>query len=319
MKKEKLIKIVNNFGNKQIGIIGDLMLDQFIWGDAKRISPEAPIPVVLMEKESFMPGGAANVANNISALAGGATVLGTVGKDNASIKLINILKSNNINTTGIIRCPKQITTQKIRIIAREQQLVRVDKENNDYINDRIEKKVIDFVISHIKNWNGLIISDYAKGLITKKLTKEIINLAQKYQKPIIGALKPKNASYFKNVSLLTLNYKEAVEIAGINDLKKAGKTIQQHLKSNLIITQGSEGMTIFEEGKIRHFPTKAKEIFDVAGAGDTVAAILSLSLTAGAKLEEAVMIANHAAGIVVSKLGVATLSQKELKQSLKNE
>jgi len=319
MKKEKLIKIIKNFNGKKIGVIGDLMLDQFLWGDAERISPEAPIPVVLFEKESFMPGGAGNTANNIVALGGETFVVGVVGKDEAAARLIEALNKNKVNTLGVIFQSNRLTTQKIRVVARRQQMVRIDKEITKNIDSQIEKKIINFVASSIKEWSALVFSDYSKGMITKNLAKKIIELAQKYQIPIITAPKPQNAYYLKNVYLSILNFKEASEIARNNNLEKMGKFIQKRLNCNVLITQASQGMTLFEKKKIKHFPARAREVFDVAGAGDTVAATCSLALASGANLEEASQIANLAAGIVVGKTEIATVSSKELIKSLRDE
>lgn len=318
MKKEKLIKTINDFRGKKIGVIGDLMLDQFVWGDASRISPEAPIPVVLVSKESFAPGGASNTANNIAALRGEVSMVGLVGKDEAAAKLIKLLKTNNIDTSGIVECSDRPTTQKVRIVAQGQQIVRIDREDNTLVDNRTEKKLIKFIDSKMKDWNAVVISDYAKGLITKSLVSGIISLAKKHKKIIIVSPKPQNALYFKNITLLILNEKEAAQIANLENSKKAGRSIQEQLKCNVLITQGPEGMILFKENKIKHFPAEAKEVFDVAGAGDTVVATFSLSLASGTNFEEAAIIANHAAGIAVGKIGTATVSPEELIDGLKN-
>lgn len=314
----KLIKIVNNFKGKKIGVIGDLMLDHFMWGDVERISPEAPVPVVFITKESFVPGGAGNTATNIFALGGETFVLGLVGKDFAGKTLIGELKKRGVKTEGIIEHFQKPTIQKIRVVASGQQIVRVDKEDAQYVDGDVEKKLLEFIASHIKKLDGLVVSDYAKGLITKNLAEAIINLAIKYKKPIIGDVKPKHACYFKDITLLSPNYKEAVKITKTQDLERAGKIIQSQLNCNVLITQGSQGMTLFENNEVKYFPTKAKEVFDVVGAGDTVMAALSLALASGAKLEQAAVIANHAAGIAVAKIGTAVVFSEELKKKLKN-
>lgn len=315
----KLIKIVNNFAGKKIGVIGDLMLDHFIWGEAERISPEAPVPVVLVNKETFMPGGAANIANNIAALGGGAFAVGVIGQDSSGRQLFQELKTNAVNTEGIISLSNKPTTQKIRIIAQSQQVVRVDKENIDYIEKQTEQRIINFINSRLKEWDVLVISDYGKGLITENLVGEIINLALKYQKIIIGnTKKPNHVPYFQNVNLLIANSKEAAEISGEKNLETAGKKIQEKLNCNVLITQGPQGMTLFENNDIRHFSTKAREVFDVSGAGDTVVSAFTIALVSGANLQEAAVISNHAAGIVVGKRGTATVSVEELKKSLEN-
>lgn len=317
---KRMIEIINKFKGKKIGVIGDLMLDQFIWGDAERISPEAPIPVVLAGKETFIPGGAANVANNIVALKGKVFLVGSVGRDKPARELLRLLEKNKIDTEGVFVLPYKPTTQKIRIIARGQQIVRLDKEKTENIERQTEQKVINFVNSQIKNWDALIISDYGKGFVTENLAKKIINRAQKSQKLVIAdTKKPSHVSYFENVTLLTPNSEEALKIAGKENLEKAGKVIRERLKCNVLVTQGAKGMTLFGKEKIKYFSTKAREVFDVAGAGDTVVASLGLALISGAGLEEAAVIANYAAGVVVGKTGVSVVYSEELKESVKND
>lgn len=316
MNNKKLIKIVDNFKGKRVGVIGDLMLDQFIWGDAERISPEAPVPIVFVEKETFVPGGAGNTANNIAALGGKSFIIGLIGEDLAGQKLEKEFKKSKINTQGIIKNSEKPTIQKIRVIARSQQIVRIDKENQDNISDEEKNRVIDFISSHIKDWDGLVISNYAKGFIREDLAKEIISLAKKYNKFIIADTKPKQASYFKDVSLLTPNLREAKEISGKEKLEEIGNEIQRRLNCNVLITRGADGMTLFEDDKIKHFPVQVKEVFDVSGAGDTVVAAFALAQAAGADLEQATILTNHAAGIVVGKIGTAVVSPEELKKDL---
>lgn len=316
MDKKYLISFITNFKDKKIGVLGDLIFDQYILGDVEKISPEAPVPILLIEKEIFFLGGGGNTASNIAALGGKVFISGLIGKDEVGKRLIKECKKIKINTDGIIKIPGGLTIQKIRVVARGQQLVRMDKENAFNINSQIEKKIIGFVSRHIKEWDGLVISDYAKGFITKNLAQAIINLARQHKKPIIADTKPKHAHYFKNTTLIAPNHKEAREIAGTDDVKKAGKFIQKKLNCRVLITQGPQGMTLFEGSKIQQFPAKAKEVFDVTGAGDTVVAALVLSLASGANFTQAAIIANHAAGIVVGKRGTATVSIKELKNDL---
>jgi len=316
--KEKLIEIVNSFKGKRIGVIGDLMLDRFIFGDTERISPEAPVPVVFAEKESFMPGGAGNTANNIAALGGKVFMIGAVGEDGAGQQLINELKKKGIDTEGVVKTPAKPTTQKIRVIARGQQVVRIDKEDARHIDGGIEKNIVDLVSSRIKGWDALVISDYAKGFITETLAQEIISLAKRHQKVVIVDPRPKHALYFKGASIFAPNQKEALEIAKTEEVEKAGKIIQEQLNCNVLITRGAEGMSLFEEERVKYFPAKAREVFDVAGAGDTVVASLSLVLASGGNFEEAAIIANHSAGLVVGKVGTATISPEELINDLKN-
>ncbi|MBU2540158.1 bifunctional hydroxymethylpyrimidine kinase/phosphomethylpyrimidine kinase [Patescibacteria group bacterium] len=319
METNKLSKIADNFKGKKIGVVGDLMLDHFMWGDVRRISPEAPVPVVSVTRESFVPGGAANTANNIVALRGEVFIIGVVGSDVAGRQLISELKKGKVNTDGIFTDKNRVTTQKIRVVDKDQQVVRADKEKTEDINKRQEKQAIDFITSHIKDWDGLVVSDYNKGIVTINLIQKIIKLAGRYKKTIIADTKPTHFSYFKNITLLVPNNKEAVAMAGTDDIKEAGKIIQKQLNCNVLIKRGAKGMTLFENSRVKNFPTKAKEVFDVVGAGDTVAATLILALVSGANLGQAVMLANHAAGIVVGKIGTAVVSLEELKKDLKNE
>lgn len=316
---EDLIKFVDSFKGKKIGVIGDLILDRYIWGDTERISPEAPVPIVLVEKETFVPGGTGNVAMNIQALGGSAFVVGVVGEDEAGRQLLDSFRKNTINIDGIFKIPKRITTEKIRIISRHQQMVRIDKEIISAIENSVEKKIIRLLSDHIKDWDGIIISDYTKGVITQNLVNKIKSLAKKYNVLVVGDAKPKHASFFKHVDLFKINHQEAMETAKTDDIKKAGRIIQQWSGGDVLITRGSEGMTIFKGKAIKHLPTQAKEVLDITGAGDTVIASVTLALIAGASLEKSAIIANHAAGIAVGKIGAATVSPEELKDSLKND
>ena len=327
MKKanEKLLKIISQFRNKKVLVIGDIMLDKYIWGNVTRISPEAPVQVVSVQAESYAPGGAANVANNIAAIGSCSYMLGIVGKDVANEILLREIKKRNIKTDGIIIDEKKPTIQKVRIIGQNQQLLRVDYEKNEYLNKETEKKIVDFATGRIKEIDGIVVSDYAKGVVTKGLMRDIINLCKENKKIIVIDPKPEHKALYKEVTLITPNSKEASQMANTepepeNNILKIGKRILKELKSPVLITRGEKGMALFEtNGKIMNIPTKAKEVYDVTGAGDTVIAIVALALTAGATLRQAAIIANHAAGIVVGKVGTSTLTINELKQSLENE
>ncbi len=316
MEKNKLIKILDNFRGKKIGVIGDLMLDHFIWGGIKRISPEAPVPVILVERESFVPGGAANTANNIIALGGGAHLVGIIGSDEPGNRLKTELKKRKIGSIGIFSDCNRPTTQKTRLIVKNQQIARIDREEVRPVSQRQEKKALDYVKSQLKNWDGLVFSDYNKGFITKNLAQKIISLAKNQKKPIIADIKPVNAGYFRNVTILNPNKKEATIMTGENKIMKAGKIIQKKFNCSVLIKQGVQGMTLFENNKTKHFTATAKKVFDVVGAGDTVAAVLALALVSGANLSQAAEIANRAAGIVVGKAGTAVVLPEELKKEL---
>jgi len=318
----KLSKVIDGFKNKKIGVIGDLMLDQFIWGDAERISPEAPVPVVLVSKETSMPGGAANIANNVAEMGGKPYMIGVVGSDLNGSFLTTKLKGSGIDVSGVLTLDDRPTISKTRIIAGRQHVVRVDREKINLISGEEEAQIIKNIEKNIHKWDLIIISDYAKGLLTDNLIKKVIVLAKNNNKTIVGnSKKPTSTSYlnFENIDIFTANLKEAKLMTNTESLEKSGNIISKRLKCNTLITKGPEGMSLFKKGKMINFPVKAKEVFDVSGAGDTVVAALGLSLASGLKLEEAVIIANHAAGVVVGKLGTATVLPVELKNSLKED
>ena len=325
MDKEKLLRIIEQFGNKKILVIGDVMLDKYIWGEVSRVSPEAPVQVVKVEKESYAPGGAANVASNVASLNGATYMIGLVGEDQANKVLISELKSRQINTDGMVEDKNRPTIQKVRVIGKGQQLLRFDYENSGYLDEGMEKKIFDFVLKRIQNIDAIIISDYAKGIITKNLAESLIRLANEKKKIIVVDPKPKHKNFYKNATLITPNNDEACEMLNVeekndNDIIKVGKTLLENLNAALILTRGEKGMAIFEKNKeITNIPTKAKEVYDIVGAGDTVVATLALALASNATLKEAATIANYAAGITVGKVGTSTVIIDEIRKAIENE
>jgi len=314
---DELIQILNNFKQKNILIIGDIILDKYIFGEVERISPEAPVQVVEVKKENYLPGGAANVANNISALNANAFMVGIVGNDNEAKILLNELKKRDINIDGILTDNQKPTTQKVRILGQKQQLLRIDYEKRGYLNKERENKILNFIKEKVQEIDAIIISDYAKGVITKDLITEIKNIAN--NKIIIVDPKPKHKDFYKNVSLITPNLKEAKEMTNKENIDEIGKQLMEELNTEILITRGEKGMSLFEKTETTNIPTKAKEVYDVSGAGDTTVATLTLALTAGATLKLAATLANHAAGITVGKVGTSTVTIEEIKQSLENE
>ena len=319
----KMKDLFKKFANTGILVIGDLMVDRYIWGKVKRISPEAPVPVVEVTKENLLLGGAANVAHNIQSLGGKVFIAGTIGSDDTGKMLTNMLTEKGFNTDGIIINSERPTTVKTRVIAHSQQVVRFDREVKSDISRSTSSLLLEYVASCLPHIKGIIISDYCKGLITKSLVNKIINITKS---KVFIATDPKigHFNYYKNLSLLTPNLNEAsfgsgIEIKDNETLIAAGKELINKLNcKSLIITRGDEGMTIFEKNnRITHIPTCAREVYDVSGAGDTVIAALTLSHAAGLSLKEAAVIANHAAGIVVGKLGTAVTNQKEILESIK--
>jgi len=323
MDKEKLIEIVKRFHEKTVLVIGDLMLDKYIWGRVNRISPEAPVQVVNVKKESFAAGGSANVAMNLSALGGKTDVVGVVGKDESNKQLISMLNEKKIKTEGVIIDDKKPTTQKIRIIGQNQQLLRVDYEDREYLNKDDENRVMKYIKKIIKDIDIIIISDYAKGSITESFMNELKTAANEHDKKIIVDPKPKHTAFYEGVYLVTPNNNEACEMAGIEKnnhcLEDVGKELGAKMNTNILITRGEKGMTLIENNNVTNIPTKAKEVYDVTGAGDTVVAALALSIASGATPEQAAVIANHAAGIAVGKVGTTTVGSDELMESLEEE
>ncbi len=324
MDKKKIIKIVNRFNNTKIMIIGDIMLDKFVWGKVSRICPEAPVPIVEIEKETHMPGGAGNVAFNINALGGKVILVGVIGNDFEGDTLIEKMSQKDINVTGIFRDNNHPTILKTRIIAHHQQVVRADREIKGKISNSIIKKMLDFLENNIVDAKAVIISDYGKGVICSSILRKAIKLATEYKKPIVVDPKIEHFSQYKNVTCITPNHQEAVAGMRLHKIQEGkaliqlGKRILKKLKSDsVLITQGENGMTLFEsKGRITHIPTTAQEVFDVTGAGDTVVAGLGLALATNSNILDAAYLANYAAGIVVGKLGTATTTVEEIKEKI---
>lgn len=310
--------IFKRFKDTGIIVIGDLMVDRYVWGKVKRISPEAPVPVVEVYDENLLPGGAANVANNLISLGARVFVTGIVGKDEMGSRLIRELNEKGINTDGIIIDGDRPTTIKTRIIAHSQQVVRFDKETREDINSSALSSILSYVRRCLPDIKGIIISDYCKGVITKRLMGKLLDMID--LKRFI-AVDPKigHFDYYKGVSLITPNINEAssgsgIEIIDERTLIMAGKRLIERLQCrSVLITRGEEGMTLFEDsGRVTHIPTSAKEVYDVTGAGDTVIATFTLCHCAGAPLRDSAMYANYAAGVVVGEVGTTVISKDKL-------
>ena len=305
-------KLIENFKNIKIAVIGDLMLDEYIMGKVDRISPEAPVPVVKVTEEKFVLGGAANVINNLAALGANVYCGGLVGKDKNAEKLINAFPKN---VDLILKVDNRPTIVKKRVIAGHQQLLRLDWEEEFYINEDEENIIIKNLKNHIKELNAVILSDYNKGLLTKSLSQKIINLCRENNVIVTVDPKPKNISNFVGASSITPNKKEAYAAVDANALENIDivgeKLKKKYNLDTVLITRSEEGMTLYDK-EIHNIPTYAKEVYDVTGAGDTVISVFTLAKAAGATWEEAAKIANAAGGIVVGKIGTSTVSEKEL-------
>lgn len=306
-------------------VLGDVMLDEYLWGNVSRISPEAPVPVVEIVKESLKLGGAANVALNVKSLGDEPILVGVIGNDRNGERMMDALNETGITTAGIfIDYPRQ-TTVKTRVIAHNQQVVRADRENTEEISKEIEGEIINFVKGRINDISGVIVSDYGKGVITYQLLTELIELCK--QNEIFVAVDPKETHFmnYKEVSLITPNHHEAGFAYGkrIKDekiLEEVGWGLLEKLKvKSLLITLGEKGMSLFEADRtLTHLPTRAKKVYDVTGAGDTVISSFTCAYAAGANYKESALISNHAAGIVVGEIGTAQVTKQELVNELKD-
>ena len=323
--KERLIDIINNFDNKKILIIGDIMIDEYVFGSANRLSPEAPVPVVLVEKQKYLPGGASNVLHNIYSLSGTPILTGIIGDDLPGKELRMFIEERNIHTDGLIVDSERPTTLKTRIISENQHIVRIDREISEDIHNRTLDKLLSKIEEKIKKVDAIIISDYAKGDVTKEVIEFIQTFAHKENKIVSVDPQVRHFNRYKGLTLMTPNKKEASEGIGIpirNDieLENVGNKILKNLNLDyLLITLGKEGMALFRHNKeMEQIPTVAINVYDVTGAGDTVISALTLALASGATIEEASVIANYAAGIVVGYVGTAVCSKAELINTLIN-
>ncbi len=313
----RMERIVKGFRGKKVLVLGDLMLDKYIWGSVSRISPEAPIPVVEVKNETYCLGGSGNVGQNLSSLGARVILTGVVGEDKEG----DWIKKNSFDNRGIFTSEKRPTTVKTRIIAHHQQVVRVDVEDKKKIPPRLKEKILGFIQK--EPWDGLIISDYNKGLISESLIQRVLSFAQRKKLPVFVDPKEKNFHSYSPVTLLTPNHLEAERIihqkcASDQEIEKAGKKILSRISAKyLIIKRGEQGLSVLEKRKKTvHIPARAKQVYDVTGAGDTVIAVSSLALLAGASILEASQLANTAAGIVIGKLGTASLTPEELLMAL---
>jgi len=310
---QKLRQRIQAFQGRRVIVLGDLMLDRYIWGRVSRISPEAPVPVVEVANSTSTLGGAGNVAANIRSLGGIPVLVGIVGGDSEG----EWIRKSVAESGGIFIDPRVPTTVKTRIIAHHQQVVRVDQEKKRSLPQDIEEKIMDFV--RRQPHQGLIISDYSKGLLSRSLMKRLLPLSRRRKIPVFVDPKVENFRFFSPITFITPNHIETERIVHHpcrteEDVEAAGRHLLSLIKSRyLIIKRGEQGMSIFEQGKKPlHIPTIARDVFDVTGAGDTVLAVAALALLAGSTIREAAVLANAAAGIVVGKVGTATVTPAEL-------
>lgn len=329
MNRSKIHNILTSASSKRILVIGDVMLDEFVWGKVSRISPEAPVPVVEVSRESSYPGGAANVARNLAEFTRSVRVLGVVGRDGYGAQLRGLLEEERIQTDCLVEVAGLPTIVKTRIIARQQQVVRVDREKRTTPDAATLRSIVAQVERVLPETDAIIFEDYGKGLIVQELKDAVCALAQRRETVVTVDPNPGNPLDWAGVTAIKPNRSEAFAAAGVlhdepaddplrdAPLLEVGRRLIERWKvGQLLITLGEHGMILFDGGQPPyHTPTRAQEVFDVSGAGDTAISLYTLALAAGATAREAAEIANHASGIVVGKLGTATVSAEELVES----
>jgi D-glycero-beta-D-manno-heptose-7-phosphate kinase len=332
MKKvtsQRIRQVLASAGQRRVVVVGDVMLDQFIWGSVARISPEAPVPVVEFQRESFMPGGAANVARNLSALGVQTELFAVVGRDDAAKTLERLLSEQRVDCRGLLALGNRATSIKTRIVAHRQQVVRVDRETRLDIDGPTTRRLLTTIEPAIFAADAVIVGDYGKGVVTQGLLDDLRKLCHARGVWLSVDPKPVHQLGLSGLSLITPNRKETFELANLPDetraadplqdeglLRAADKLLTDLQPALLLITLGDQGMLLCQRTQRPfHIPTVAQEVFDVSGAGDTVIASFTLAIAAGASPLEAAIISNHAAGVVVGKVGTATVTPNELLQS----
>lgn len=319
---QQLQKVVQQFSDQPILVVGDLMLDRYVWGRVERISPEAPVPVVEVVKETVHLGGAANVAYNLAVLKARPLLVGVVGRDEAGDRLVEELHRQEISSEGIVRDKGRSTTIKTRIIAHNQQVCRTDREDKTPLSQGTVDQIRSAYQPLLEQAKGMILSDYGKGALSAALVVGLIQEARRTKKFLAVDPKAGDFSVYRGASIVTPNKKEAVRASGVEIVDEASfiqageKLLEVTASDYLLITRGEEGMTLFDGKEHSHIPTVAREVFDVSGAGDTVIASLTLAVAAGASIRDAAILANHAAGVAVGKLGTAAASGEEILSSI---
>jgi D-glycero-beta-D-manno-heptose-7-phosphate kinase len=316
---------IQRFPQASVLVIGDLILDHYVMGRVSRISPEAPVPVVHVESESLRLGGAANVFNNILALGAKADLCGVIGADESGRLLMKELGNKRSGRGGVVIDHDRPTTRKSRVIAHNQQIVRYDVEGRHELKSLLQRRILRYLESRLRELSCVVVSDYAKGVVTASLMAEITRLAALRQIPVVVDPKVEHFSYYKGVTVITPNHLEATQAAGLHGdgdqaIDQAGATIRQRLGcQSVLITRGERGMSLYEgEGASWHLPTQARQVYDVTGAGDTVIGTLALALSTGASIKDGAILANHAAGIVVGMVGTATVTPEQLSEALEH-
>ncbi|MGH7730961.1 MAG: D-glycero-beta-D-manno-heptose-7-phosphate kinase [Candidatus Eiseniibacteriota bacterium] len=315
--------IIARFAGRRLLVLGDLMLDRYLWGRVDRISPEAPVPVVEVERETFTLGGAGNVAANLQALGAEPVLVGAVGEDEEGARLMETLRQRGVPVEGVVRDPSRPTTVKTRIIAHAQQVVRADRESRADLDGPALAALTGRLEAEIVRCEGMVVSDYGKGVITGRSLERALSLARARKLAVSVDPKESHIDAYRGVTILTPNQHEAGYMQGrriVDDasLKEVGWGLQKRLDAEaVLVTLGAEGMSLFEKGgRYTHLPTVAREVYDVTGAGDTVVSVVALALAAGADFPTASRLSNHAAGVVIREVGTAVCTPAQLEASL---
>lgn len=324
MQDGRLARILDDMAGRRVLVVGDVMLDEYVWGSVRRISPEAPVTVVEVERESSTPGGAANVAMNVMALGGAASVVGVVGKDEAGRLLCSQLGDAGVDVTRMVTDSSRPTTRKTRIIAQTQQVVRVDRESSHHLAERAVKGVVRGLEDAVASADIVVFSDYDKGMAGRKIAQAVVAFALEQGKRVVVNSKPHNLKRFRSASVITVNQLEAEAAANLRvsddqGLHRAARKLLAMVRPEaLIVTRGAMGMCIYgANGDMETVPAQPVEVYDVAGAGDTVVSTLALALASGASIRESAILANCAGGAVVRKVGVATVTRDEIANLMK--
>lgn len=328
--RSRLLDDVKKLAGQRLMVLGDVGLDEYVLGEVRRISPEAPVPVLEVESQDMRLGLAGNVAQNISALGAHPCLISVVGRDSGADRLRELFHSKNVTTDYLIEDLERPTTRKTRVMAKHHHLVRVDYESRKFLSPEAEAKTVKMIEKVLPQVDGVILEDYAKGLLSAGLMAELLRLCHAHKKPVyVDPHRSNPAEFYKGVDLIKPNFDEALALSGLtyDDLRDSPTKVNQIgqvlLKKTgarrLIVTRGKDGMILFEDDKTIQIPTYARQVFDVTGAGDTVIATLALGLSAGLSAEESAVLANFAAGVVVGQVGCVPCSSAELVQYIRSE
>jgi D-glycero-beta-D-manno-heptose-7-phosphate kinase len=324
-EKKRLVDAISRFSQCRVLVVGDLMLDTFIWGDVRRISPEAPVPVVEVQEETQLLGGSANVVHNVASLGGKVSVSGVIGDDAPGRDLMKLFGRIAVPVDGLVVDRERPTTIKTRIIAQNQQVVRFDREQRRPLSKEVLDRVLNYIGGSLPQIDCIIVSDYAKGVVNMDFMDSLRSLMSASRVPVIVDPKVPHTRLYRCATMITPNHLEAARMAGMeildeDSLISAGKSLLDQLEcETVLITRGREGMSLFERsGRMAHIPTVARRVFDVTGAGDTVIATIALGIVAGLSAVDAAILANLAAGIVVGEVGTAAVSSEQLLSTIEN-